>query len=335
MRFELTDEQRGFGRALDDLLTSADTPAAVRAWAAGDPDLGLRVWKRLAEMGVCGLLVPEDQGGLGACPVDLVVAFEALGRHAVPGPWVESVAYLATLVQGVPDPGVRDELLGTLAEGAELATVAVPPHTPRALDADVATRAMVVADGSLYLGEVGSLVESVDPARRLFNVSRGRSLASAPDDDPGYDGASDRAYDRAYDMAALACSAQLLGLGEHLLTASVDYVKQRKQFGRAIGSYQAIKHALADVRIALDFVRPLVYGAALTCESRDVSAAKVAASDGSYLAARTALQVHGAIGYTAEHALSLWILKVRALVGAWGTPGAHRARILASLVEGA
>jgi alkylation response protein AidB-like acyl-CoA dehydrogenase len=139
----------------------------------------------------------------------------------------------------------------------------------------------------------------------------------------------------AFDLAALATAAQLLGLGEHLLEASVAYAKQRRQFGREIGSYQAIKHRLADVRIALDFARPLVHGAALSADdtrARDVSAAKVACGDAAYAAARAALQVHGAVGYTRELDLSLWITKVRALVGAWGTPAWHRRRVLDALV---
>ena len=106
-------------------------------------------------------------------------------------------------------------------------------------------------------------------------------------------------------------------------------MKQRKQFGREIGSYQAIKHALADVRIALDFARPLVDGAALGAIT--ASAAKVACADAAYLASRTGLQVHGAIGYTQEFDLSIWLTKVRALVTAWGTPAHHRARILEGL----
>ena len=127
----------------------------------------------------------------------------------------------------------------------------------------------------------------------------------------------------------LATSAQLLGLGEHLLDALGRYVKQRRQFGREIGSYQAIKHRLADVRIALDFARPLVFGAALG--EVPASAAKVACGDAAYLAARAALQVHGAVGYTRELDLSLWILKVRALVTAWGTPAYHRASVLEAI----
>jgi hypothetical protein len=127
----------------------------------------------------------------------------------------------------------------------------------------------------------------------------------------------------------------LLGLGERLLDATVAYAKQRRQFGREIGSYQAIKHRLADVRIGLDFARPLVHGAALAgaeTRSRDVSAAKVACGDAAHRAARAALQVHGAVGYTRELDLSLWITRVRALVGAWGTPTWHRHRVLDALV---
>ncbi len=117
-----------------------------------------------------------------------------------------------------------------------------------------------------------------------------------------------------------------------MLADSVAYVKARKQFGREIGSYQAIKHALADVRIALDFARPLVLGAALG--EVPASAAKIAAGDAAYLASRTGLQVHGAIGYTAEFDLSLWITKIRALLTAWGTPAFHRAALLAPLTDG-
>jgi alkylation response protein AidB-like acyl-CoA dehydrogenase len=311
MKFVLDDEQRGFGRSLDDLLSGSDTPSVAHAWAKGDSGAGLKLWSRLADLGVNSLLVPDEADGLGASAVEMVIAFEALGRHAVPGPWVETAALLATC-------GVPDVMAGVVA--GEPLTVAMPPYTPRALDADVATGVYVVSDGTLHVAKAGERHESVDPVRRLFGVSvQGDALTAD--------------LDRAFDLAALASAAQLLGLGEHLLEASVDYVKQRKQFGRPIGSYQAIKHALADVRIGLDFARPLVYGAAVSPGPRQVSAAKVGASDAAYRAARTALQVHGAIGYTAEHDLGLWLLKVRALVGAWGGTAFHRDRILDSLVS--
>ncbi|MGI6876533.1 acyl-CoA dehydrogenase family protein, partial [Amycolatopsis sp. 3B14] len=134
---------------------------------------------------------------------------------------------------------------------------------------------------------------------------------------------------RAFDLGVLAVAAQLLGAGQWLLDASVAYAKQRSQYGRLIGEYQAIKHLLADVATHLELARPLVHGAAVTGSPQDISAAKVKAGDAAYLAARTALQVHGAIGYTAEHDLGLRLSKVRALTGAWGTGAFHRERVLA------
>jgi alkylation response protein AidB-like acyl-CoA dehydrogenase len=142
---------------------------------------------------------------------------------------------------------------------------------------------------------------------------------------------------RAYNFGVLATAAQLVGAGQALLDASVEYAKQRSQFGKVIGTYQAIKHKLADVHIAIELARPLVYGAALSLAdnsgntARDVSAAKVAASDAALLAARSALQTHGAIGFTQEHDLSLWLLRVQALRSAWGDPTVHRRRLLEAL----
>ena len=215
-------------------------------------------------------------------------------------------------------------MLEALAGGA-VGSVAAAPHTPRALDADVADHLFVATPGALHSASVGARAHSVDPTRRLFEATGGEKHGDAN-------------TATAYDMAVLATSAQLLGAGERLLADSVTYVKQRKQFGREIGSYQAVKHQLADVRIALDFARPLVHGAALAPanapadRARAVSAAKVACADAAYLASRTGLQVHGAIGYTEEFDLSVWITKVRALVTAWGTPAFHRGRILDDLV---
>jgi alkylation response protein AidB-like acyl-CoA dehydrogenase len=329
MRFTPTDEQRGFARSLDDLLSAADVAAVARAWASGEHDAGLKLWRRLADLGVTGLLVPEGAGGLGATPVEAALAWEALGRHAVPGPWVES-AVVARLLRDGSGP---DGLLGSVADGSAVATLAAPPRTPYALDADAATHVLHLDGGALRVAEVAGAVESVDPVRRLHRVTAGEELSAVRPD----------VVAAALGTGALLCAAQLLGLGETLLDRSVDYVKQRRQFGRAIGEYQALKHALADVRIGLDFARPLVWAAAVASEgtdsdgvrdvSREVSAAKAAAGDAAYRAARTALQVHGAIGYTAEYDLSLWLLKVRALVNAWGSGREHRARILASLVE--
>jgi alkylation response protein AidB-like acyl-CoA dehydrogenase len=142
---------------------------------------------------------------------------------------------------------------------------------------------------------------------------------------------------RAWDLAGLATAAQIVGAGYALLHRSTEYARARRQFGRPIGSFQAIKHQLADAHVGLELARPLLFGAAIavaadsTTRPRDVSAAKVAGTDAAYRAARVALQVHGAIGYTAEYDLSLWLTKVRALTSAWGTQRQHRDRVLAAI----
>ena len=319
MRFDLDAQQRDFAASIDAALAAADVPHAVRAWADGDTAPGRKVWARLADLGVTALAVPERFDGLDAHPVDLVVAMERLGRWCVPGPVAESVAVAPVLL------AEEDERAAALATGELIATVVLWPQVPRALDADAAGLVLAAEEtGWVSQAHVGDRHESVDPSRHLFDAD---PVCEAWQADVA----------RAYEFGALATAAQLVGAGQALLDTAVEYAKQRTQFGRVIGSYQAIKHKLADVHIALELARPLVYGAALSLAdrspdtARDVSAAKAAASDAALLAARSALQTHGAIGFTAEHDLSLWLLRVQALRSAWGDPAAHRRRVLEAL----
>lgn len=317
MKFDLEQEQRDFAASIDSALGASDVPAAVRAWADGDTTPGRKVWARLAELGVTALAVPEESGGIEAHPVDLMVAMERLGRWCVPGPVTESIAVAPILLAG-------DERSAALADGELIATVALPPQVPRAVAADSAGVVLLAADKRVTETTVGERHDSIDPSRRLFDVT---AAGAAWDAD----------VVRAYEFGVLATAAQLVGAGQAMLNFAVDYAKQRTQFGRVIGSYQALKHKLADVHIAVDLARPLIYGAALSLAdrsadtSRDVSAAKVAASEAALLAARSALQTHGAIGFTSEHDLSLWLLRAQALRSAWGDPAMHRHRVLEAL----
>ena len=311
MRFELDEQQRDFAASIDAALGAADLPGAVRAWSAGDLVPGRKVWEQLANLGVTALAVPERFDGIEAHPVDLVVALERLGRWCVPGPVAESIAVAPVLL-------AEDERSAELASGELIATVALPPHMPRAVDTDAAGLVLLATDDGVTEAVPDDRHESVDPSRRLYDVTATGEAWQAD-------------VKRAYEFGALATAAQLVGAAEALRDAAVDYAKQRSQFGRVIGSYQAIKHKLADVHIAIELARPWVYGAALTLTPRDVSAAKAAASEAGLLAARAALQTHGAIGFTQEHDLSLWLLRVQALRSAWGTPEEHRRRVLEAL----
>jgi hypothetical protein len=241
----------------------------------------------------------------------------------VPGPVAESIAVAPVLLAGHTEGAERS---AALASGELIATVALPPHAPRAVDGDTAGLILFACDGEVRDASAGAQHESVDPARRLFDVT-------ASGDPQKADTAS------AFEFGALITAAQLIGAGQAMLDASVAYAKQRSQFGRVIGSYQAIKHKLADVYVAVELARPLVYGAALSLAdsspdtARDVSAAKAAASDAALLSARSSLQTHGAIGFTQEHDLSLLLLRVQALRSAWGDPTWHRRRVLEALTS--
>ncbi|MCQ8827875.1 acyl-CoA dehydrogenase [Streptomyces malaysiensis] len=334
MEFMLDQAQTDFGRTLDRMLGGADTPRAVRAWARGEHAPGRAVWGRLAEAGVTGLAVPEAYEGVGPLPVELGVAYVAAGRHAVPGPLAETAA-AAVLLAALAEGGTAragqaaGHWLPRIADGRALVTLAAADGGPYALDADAADAVFAVEGEELWLAPGhGPVQPSFDPARRLARplpggepLARGLAVATAAA--------------RAADWAAFATAALSLGTGLALVERTAAYVKQRTQFGRPIGSFQAVKHRLADALIGLEFARPLLYGAAVALASTpanearaEVAAAKVAAGEAAYTAARTALQLHGALGYTEEYDLSLWIRKARALRTAWGSPSVCRSRVL-------
>jgi alkylation response protein AidB-like acyl-CoA dehydrogenase len=331
----MTTVRGEFADTLHAMLGAADGPGAARQWADGQLAPGLGLWRRLADLGVTALAVPEKRGGLGASPADLAAACEELGHHAVPGPVAESLAAVPALLAAldslaVPDEAhQRGEWLAGLVRGDLIATLALPPRLPFAADAEAAGLVLLAGPDSVWVATADARHRSVDPARSLAVVTGQERVA--------HGAGLGAAVDRAFDFGVLACSAQLLGAGRALLEASVRHASVRAQFGQPVGAFQAVKHKLADVAIGLEFARPLLDAAAeaigdgSATAHRDVSAAKVACADAAYLAARAALQVHGAIGYTAEHDVSLWLTKVRALIPAWGSQAEHRERVMAAL----
>ncbi|MFB7786975.1 acyl-CoA dehydrogenase family protein [Streptomyces vinaceus] len=349
MRFLPTGEQSEFARTLHGLLAASQVPAAVRAWGAGDHGPGLALWSRLAGTGLFALAADEAHGGvggLGPLPVELALGFVELGRAGVPGPVVETAA-AAVLLSELARPGEEGgrgyeghagyegdaghagyeglvkRFLPGLVAGEALATLTLPGGGPYALDADAATYCFTVsAAGELRLAPgPGEPLESTDPARRLSRPpADGELLAAGP--------RVLAAARTALVWARLLTAAQCLGVGEALLASTVAYVKQRTQFAAPIGSFQAVKHRLADTLLALEFARPLVWAAALGLAPWEVAAAKLAAGGAAYGAAMTALQLHGAVGYTEELDLSLWLRKARPLRDAWGSPPACRAAVL-------
>lgn len=331
MDFTVAPEHHSFGAALHDMLSAADGLAAARCWASGDRGPGLKIWRALAEAGATALTVPID-GGLNADPTAFVIACEEIGHHAIPGPVAESLGAAPQLLAVATGP--EDEaFLARLAAGDLIATVAAPPVVPYAADAEVAGLVLLAEPelGRIRSGRLVRTIASVDPARSAAEIAPDRLIADGS--------AAAKAVARALDFGALATAAQLLGAGRAMLEASARHARDRVQFGHPIGSFQAVKHQLADVLIGLEFARPLMFAAAVALASdartasRDVSAARVACADAARRAARVGLQVHGAIGYTAEHDIGVWLTKIEALRRAWGSQAWHRARVLAALAD--
>jgi hypothetical protein len=303
VQFAFTEEQVAFRDAVRSMLRDRCGADVVRtAW---DNDTGRtgKLWTLLDEMGAFDV---EE--------VELALVLTETGRAALPEPVLEHAA--------VGVPALRQAGVEVPAGTVVSVGLAEAPLVPYA---DIADVLVLERDERLHAVDPAraslSRRHSVDGSRRLFEVSW----------DEGTPLAADR--DLAFDRGALGAAAQLVGLADQVLAMAVGYVAEREQFGVKIGTFQAVQHQLADVRIALEFARPTVTWASWQIARRHddrstyVSLAKARASDAATLACRAALQVHGAIGYTTEHDLHLWMKRAWALAASWGDAGFHRTRI--------
>jgi alkylation response protein AidB-like acyl-CoA dehydrogenase len=306
MHFAFSDEQLALRDATRDLLANECTAAHVRDAWNNDSGRVPGLWEQLSEMGIVGMLAPEDAGGLGLSFVDLVLVLEESGRFAVPEPLVETAAW------GVPFLGRTD-----------LTVAASEFWIPWADTADV----IFTAEGRFERSEVDLIPRpSVDGARRLFEVLGTPTPVDVV------------AQVAAYERGVCGIAAQQCGLADRMLEMTADYVRERKQFGVPVGSFQAVKHHLANARIALEFARPLVYRAAAsiatgaTDTSVHTSMAKAKADAAAHQAAKVALQCHGAIGYTTEYDLHLYMKRSWALSRSWGDTKFHHGRVARAIL---
>ena len=320
MQFSFTPDQHEFANGLREMLTSEFSPAALRTvW-----DLGAGIdhvlWSRLADMGVLSMMIPLGSGGLGGNFVDTVLLLEELGRAAVPGPIVETItvgalalgetSWAAGIVDG--SAGVSAALMGEpYVPHATLAAAILVPGSPA---------------GSVRVLDAASI--AIMPAN---GIDGGRLLGAITTMDAGAPVSLSLAA--AVNAGALGTAAYLLGLSSRMLDIAGDYARDRRQFGQPIGAFQAVKHLMADALLKVEFARPAVYRAAWSISvgsptvDRDVSMAKALASEAAQKATRSALQVHGAIGYTWECDLQLFMKKAWALMPAWGSSQFHRRRV--------
>ena len=341
MRFTFTEEQLLFQQTVRELLAKAFPAEELRTAWIDATGRSRRRWAQLASLGVIGMLVPTDSGGLGMDEVDLVLPLEETGRAAVPEPIVETAAVATRLLSELAPSQVQARWLPAIAAGDAWIAVGLDGSGPYVADAHIADLLLLQRGDTLHAvlpGDVDLVAQpSVDKATRIFTVD----WTATPATKLAGGRAAEAAMAAGFDRAAFGVAAQLLGVTDRMIELAADHAREREQFGQPIGSFQAVKHLLADALLKLDFARPVVYRAAWSVahqpsdpaiRSRDASMAKAYASEAAVVAARVALQVHGAIGYTWEHDLHLWMKRAWTLAGAWGDAAWHRERVASWLL---
>jgi alkylation response protein AidB-like acyl-CoA dehydrogenase len=312
MHFELSQDQQDIQRTARDFLAARYPLEEVRRLAIDDERGWTDAqWAEIAGLGWPGLAVPEEHGGQGLGTVELAVVAEELGYALAPSP-LQSTWAAALLLSAAGG----HESLAALAEGTERGAIVF-------LDG-IAGDAEGAAVGVTIEGEAGPLtlgerVTALDPTRRLHRVE----FSGSPVGD----------VSRGVGQMTVACAAESVGIAQRCMEMSVAYAKDRKQFGRPIGTNQAVSHACAQMLLEVEGARSLVHYAAWTLDvghedaPAAVAMAKAYASDAGFRVAGSAIQVHGGIGFTWEHDLHFFFKRARANAAVWGDPGSQRDQV--------
>jgi alkylation response protein AidB-like acyl-CoA dehydrogenase len=325
MQFAFNEDQLAIADTARQMLVETCAPTNLRALLSREGPHDAARLEAIRAMGLFGMLAPESCGGLGLAPTEFALIAEAAGYVALPEPLIEQAGVAIPLLAALQD----DRGWLKAATGDQLIAVGSPIN-PLVLDADSAA-ALLLADGEdVHLVERHAVqlvrADSIDPLRRLYRVQWAPTRATRVG----------RGWSQAIDLGALWTAGQLIGLAQRAVDLAVAYAKQRIQFGKPIGSYQAVKHLLAGAQVKIEFARPVFHAAAAEAaaspgEWARISHAKLAATQAADTAMRASLQVHGAMGYTWECDLHFYLKRALALGYSWGDAAYHRARVIRRL----
>ncbi|MFT4054833.1 MAG: acyl-CoA dehydrogenase family protein [Novosphingobium sp.] len=321
MDFTFSDEQQMFTETARTLFADTCTPDHWRRMMEAGASRNDARWAAVVENGLTLLLLPEAAGGMELTETDFALIAQEAGYFALPEPLVESAGVGAPLLASLaPDHPILADPLATIA--------VAHPLNPYVNHADSAAAILLHHEGKAFLATPDQVrltpQPSIDPFRRLFRVDADIAKAEPL-------GQAD--WDLAIDRANLFAAAQGIGLAQRAVDMAVAYAAERQQFGKPIGSYQAVKHHLASAQVAIEFAKPVVTAAAAEIGHADahsrarVSHARTVALEAADKAARAAIQVHGAMGYSWEVDVHLVLKRALALTQSWGTPRFHRDRI--------
>jgi alkylation response protein AidB-like acyl-CoA dehydrogenase len=360
MYFDLTDEQQAIRSTAHDFLASRFKSERMREIAASDDGTDAAGWAEMAELGWAGLALPEEWGGQGLGIVELAVLFEEMGYALAPSPlFSNTIAGLALSLCGSDD--LRERYLRPLAEGRLRGTPALwdagSPATVGGfrmeakadgdgvvLDGEK-TLVMDAAGADFFLVATGDgrrhLVESgadgvtvspetgIDPTRRFSSVQLDAVKVAAADTLPG----AEADYYPVFHRVCVALAAESTGIARRTLEMAVEYAKDRQQFGRPIGAYQAVSHRCAQMLLETENSRSAVYGAAWAADAEPeslhlaASMAKAYAGDAGWRVPDASIQVHGGIGFTWEHDLHFFLKRGRSNAAIFGDSKWHRERV--------
>jgi alkylation response protein AidB-like acyl-CoA dehydrogenase len=337
MDFDFSDEQRQLGDAIGRFVAGEYGAEARRAILRSPEGFSREVWKKLAELGFLALLVPEEHGGMGAGPVELLLTMNAIGRALLLEPYLPSAVLATRLLVSLGSPEQKARFLPKLASG-EL--IAAPAHGEADARYDlerVATTAMPGGSGFVLEGQKAVVLHA--PSADLLVVSasapRGLSLFLVPRDAPGVslapfrtmdgqraadvrldnvqaellgpEGGAFDALSAAFDLGLAALCAEAVGALQASLDATIEYTKTRRQFGQPIGKFQALQHRMADMFIHVEQARSMSWLAAMHCQDKDaaqrrhvVSAAKALIGQACRFVGQQSIQLHGGMGMTDE-----------------------------------
>lgn len=298
MDFRFTEDQQDLIEAAKTFFDGENTVERMRALAAGEEVTDL--WPQFAELGLLGVMAPDSAGGLEQPLVVMAAVAEAAGYAGLPEPLVETA--------GIAVPGMIEATIDVDEVVSGKKKVAVQSNLRPFIDSAFSADFFLCSDDFTSIKDSQlEQVKSIDPLRNISKVSP-----------TGIGGGKEN--------GAVLTAAQLIGLSQRMVEMSIEYAKDRHQFGKAIGSFQAVKHQLANVYTQIEFTRPIIHLAAIKGGAA-VHNAKVAAIDTAMLAAETAIQVHGGMGYTYEVDLHLFMKRAWALCGEWGDRNYHMKKL--------
>ncbi|HEX5292344.1 MAG TPA: acyl-CoA dehydrogenase family protein [Streptosporangiaceae bacterium] len=354
-------EQRAFAGGLRRFLHERAPVSTARALMTGPDGFDPGCWRQLAgQLGLQGLRIPEHLGGSGQGWTELRIALTELGRELYPGPFLASAVLATEAILASGDPAAMADLLPGLAAGDTIGALALPDGAgPRAepgggrwaldggypvvLHGQAATLLVVAAatagGSSLFAvdpaaaGVAVTPLPALDQTRQLARIE----LSGAPGRLIGAEGAAGPVIAAVQDRAALALAADSLGVAERALELTVAYARTRQQFGRPIGSFQAVKHKCADMLKSVELARSGLYYAAHAADAEPAeltaaaAIAKIQCCEAAALVTGESIQIHGGIGFTWEHDAHLYFKRARASAALLGDLTFHRERLLQAI----